>query len=154
MSKLSWGGAIVVVAILASSGAALERKWSLEHSQRLAQASMPPTILLGKWRCEGSFQGQRIIQIEAYTPGNFQTALTFRGQQIILGGTYTATAAGNNSLRVSYQPFDWRPRQICSGPGGIGGNCVPVNFEPSTEQLFFPNSDSYRTRLGACRRLE
>jgi len=36
MSKLSWGGAIVVVAILTSSGAALERKWSLEHSQQLA----------------------------------------------------------------------------------------------------------------------
>ena len=154
MSKLSWGGAIVVVAILASSGTALETKWSLEHSPQLAQASMPPTILLGKWRCEGSFQGQRIIQIEAYTPGNFRTALSYQGQQILLGGTYTATPAGNNSLRVSYQPSNWRPREICSGPGGIGGNCVPVNFGPSTEQLFFPNSDSYRTRLGACRRLE
>src|SRR2546425_8946593 len=150
-----WLGAILIVTTLASNGHALV--WSGELRQRprqLAQAMLSPSTLLGTWRCQGSFQGSPVVQIETYTPGNFRTVLTVQGQQIIVGGTYKAASGGDGSLLVSFQPADWRPRQICSGPGGIGGNCVPVSFGPSTEQLFFRNPDSYRTRLGSCRRME
>jgi hypothetical protein len=66
MSKLSWGGTIVVVAMLTSSVIASDRQAEpAKEYRQLVQEMMPPTILLGKWRCEGSFQGSRVPSVLA-----------------------------------------------------------------------------------------
>jgi hypothetical protein len=118
------------------------------------QATVSAKTLLGKWRCDGSYLGSPATVVVSYTAGNYRTVLTFQGHQIIVGGTYKATPAGDNSLSVSYKPSDWQPREICSGPGGVGGNCVPVDFQPTTEQLFFRSPDTFQTELGTCQRLK
>jgi hypothetical protein len=139
-----------VLAPTAGGGSSGQANPTLERS---AQATVSARTILGKWRCEGNFLGASVVVIVSYTAGNYRTVMAYQGHQIIVGGTYKASPSGANSLSVSYRPSDWRPREICSGPGGVGGNCVPLNFEPSTEQLLFQGPDGFEAPLGACHRL-
>ena len=153
MNRLTWVGAMVLVATLTSSGTVWgqEAERRREHRQ-LAQTNAPATILLGEWRCDSSFNGAPVVSIETYTGGNYTTVVLFQGQQLIVGGNDSVVPVAANSIQVSYRPVNWRPRQVCSGPGGVGGNCVPFNPEPTTDQLSFPNRDTFQRPVGSCRR--
>jgi len=150
MNMLTWVGTMAIVATLTSSGTV----WGQEavHEREHRQLAQAPATILGEWRCDSSLNGAPVVVIETYTTGNYTTVILFQGQQLIVGGNYTAVPVAANSLQVSYRPANWRPRQVCSGPGGVGGNCVPFNPEPTTDQLFFPNPDTFQRPQGSCRR--
>ena len=121
--------------------------------ESVARATMSPGALIGTWRCSIVLLDARVMGGVLYSPGNFTIQFNYQGQPIILGGTYSAAPAGPNSLRVTYEPSNWRPQRICTGPGGVGGNCLDVNFPPWSDQLTFAGPDTYRTQLAACQRV-
>ena len=117
-----------------------------------------PRQLVGQWRCNSFLEGKPVSENVVYTVNTFQSSMLLQGQSIVLDGSYTAQPSGENGLSVTYQPFNWRPRLICTGPGGVGSNCAPLTFALRTDQLFFPRPDIYQVRQGvqlvACYKLK
>jgi hypothetical protein len=104
--------------------------------------------LIGQWRCDFNALGSPGVVIESYSPTNYQDVLTYEGQQIIAGGSYTASPVGPNVLRVSYQLANLYPQRICNGPSDVGGNCTSTRpaFDSHVSDLVFVNPNIFQAR--------
>lgn len=108
-------------------------------------------MIQGRWYCQTVLFGTPLLGTETYTDTNYTSIFTSQGWNgyIIVGGGYSAAAVGPRALRISYQPSDWSPKEICSGPFGHGGNCLILNFPPETHVATFANANSFeRDRAG------
>lgn len=86
--------------------------------------------------------------------GNYRFLTIVAGMPIRGGGNYAAAPISHSSLALQLRPFAWYPRQVCSGPFGQGGHCVPIMPASGTIYVRFLDRNTTRgSNGGTCHRL-
>jgi hypothetical protein len=109
-----------------------------------------------RWRCTNfDAVGHEIPSYLSFDGvGNYRFVTIVAGLPIRGGGNYAIAPISPSTIRLQLRPFAWEPRQVCSGPFGQGGNCVPVTPASGTVYVRFLNRDTTRgSNGGICHRV-